>query len=54
MCGSGPVAATAEMGRLTDADGDGNVRKVLPRKFRIIPLDSNRFIEAFIGFFWLN
>ena len=48
MCGSSPATATAEMGRLTDADG--NVRKCFRANSGSSTLDSHRFIDAFSCF----
>ncbi len=46
MCERVPGRATpAEMGRLTDADGDGNVRR-LSRQTLHAPLDFVRFVDG--------
>ena len=45
MCERPPAKATAEMGRSTDADGDGNVRCPSLRSLNFM-LDSDRFIDA--------
>ncbi len=46
MCEGAPTPAPAEMGRSTDADGDGNVRKNPSHKSLNFTLDSDRFIDA--------
>jgi hypothetical protein len=46
MCGRNPAAASAVMGRSTDAEGDGNVRKNSSPQILNFQLDALRFIDA--------
>jgi hypothetical protein len=46
MCEGAPTTAPAEMGRSTDADGDGNVQGNPSHQSLNFTLDSERFIDA--------